>query len=311
MNSPVSKKDSLEHQKAEALSTITYTTSDVDISTDGSATDCKNGGSSGNIQLHTHNKTIDLKAPAGQLACSYKTEIKALKISLEEIENLLTKGEMKEKEHLTIYSDSLSAIQRLERCHSHHEKDLNEIQLRLKTLQEKNIGPITLQWIPGHCGVDGNERADQLAKEACLLDQSETEVDYASAKSVIHLHCQQEWLQRAKPKFPQAKQRKIGDEGGLTTRERTILSRMRTGGHTPELGAYKKMITSSKEPDQQKSDECPRCKKPETLQHYLVECPLLDEHRHRIFQTQDPFNLLWDNPQKIALFLRSTNFLDQ
>ena len=311
MNSPVSKKDPPTKQKAVALSTITDTTTDVDIYTDGSTTDCKNGGSSGHIQIHSSKKTIDLKAPAGKLACSYKTEIKALKISMEELDKLLTSGEMKAKEQVTIYTDSMSSIQRLERCHSHHEKDLNDIQLCLKSLQEKNIGPITLQWIPGHCGVDGNERADQLAKEACLLDQSDTEVDYASAKSLIRLHCQQEWLQKAKPKFPQAKQRKIGDESGLSRSERTILSRMRTGGHTPELGWYKKLITSGKEADQQKSDECPRCKQPETLQHYLVECPYLDQHRSRIFQTLDPFNLLWDDPLKIAFFLRSTNFLDQ
>ena len=132
MNSPVSMKDPPTKQKALALSTITDTTTDVDIYTDSSTIDCKNGASSGHIQLHSSKKTIDLKA---------------LKISMEEAEldKLLTSGEMKAKEQVTIYTDSLSSIQRLERCHSHHEKDLNDIQLCLKSLQEKNIGPITLQ----------------------------------------------------------------------------------------------------------------------------------------------------------------------
>jgi len=121
----------------------------------------------------------------------------------------------------------------------------------------------------------------------------------------------QSYMEKAKPKLPQATQRKIGNEEGLTRKERTMLSRLRTGGYTIELGFYRKKITSSREVSKQVSDECPRCKQPETLQHYLAECPHLDEQRCRIFGTKDPFNLLWDEPYKIAQFIRSTGLLDQ
>ena len=64
---------------------------------------------------------------------------------------------------MVIFTDSLSALQALE----------NNIS------QDRDIGQLaksydiqaTLQWIPGHEDVCGNERADQLAKEDSKKEQ--------------------------------------------------------------------------------------------------------------------------------------------
>ncbi|GFR84298.1 ribonuclease H1 [Elysia marginata] len=41
------------------------------------------------------------------------------------------------------------------------------------------------QWIPSHCGIPGNERADRLAKEGSKQDQTTELFSYQEVKSVI------------------------------------------------------------------------------------------------------------------------------
>lgn len=45
---------------------------------------------------------------------------------------------------------------------------------------------IVLQWIPSHVGTSGNERADDLAKNGCLLPQPHNKASLSSANSRIH-----------------------------------------------------------------------------------------------------------------------------
>ena len=42
---------------------------------------------------------------------------------------------------------------------------------------------MTFQWIPGHWGIEGNMRADSIAKDASTLPQSAAPVDFSTAKT--------------------------------------------------------------------------------------------------------------------------------
>ena len=44
---------------------------------------------------------------------------------------------------------------------------------------------VTLQWIPSHCEIPGNERADALAKKGAQSEQPNIPVSLATAKQII------------------------------------------------------------------------------------------------------------------------------
>jgi len=45
--------------------------------------------------------------------------------------------------------------------------------------------PVHLQWVPANCGIVGNERADELAKEASGLPQQDTPIDVRTATKAV------------------------------------------------------------------------------------------------------------------------------
>ena len=60
----------------------------------------------------------------------------------------------------------------------------------------KNKTSVTLQWIPSHCGVGGNEEADRLSKMGSKLEQSAQPMSYSEAKTILRNNFRTEWQQR-------------------------------------------------------------------------------------------------------------------
>ncbi|KAH7559020.1 hypothetical protein BM1_03957 [Bipolaris maydis] len=93
-----------------------------------------------------------------------------------------------------VYADNQAAIFRLKTASDYPGQ---EWQLRCtiaaEKLQEKGILP-TIQWVPGHQGVIGNERADALAKEATKLDPSSSRTSLAVIGTRIKQLGEREWL---------------------------------------------------------------------------------------------------------------------
>jgi len=106
---------------------------------------------------------------------------------------------------------------------------------------------MTFQWIPGHCGIEGNMLADSIAKDASTLPQSAAPVDFSTAKTVIRHHCARKWSRMAKPAVPHATYVNRDQEKNFTPSQRTLLSRLRTGEHTPELAWYRNRITRNQD----------------------------------------------------------------
>ena len=89
----------------------------------------------------------------------YVTELAAIQYTLGIIETMST-------DHYFIFTDSLSAVEALRsrRPVKHSPYFLGKIRGLLSALAVRSYR-ITLVWIPSHCSIPGNERADSLAKE--------------------------------------------------------------------------------------------------------------------------------------------------
>ena len=95
---------------------------------------------------------------------------------------------------IVIFTDSQSALQALENGQS-GDKGLSKLTMKFDQLMSKHETQIALQWIPGHAGIGGNEKADKLAKKGASLPQPENPVPYETAVKIIKSNFKEQWLQ--------------------------------------------------------------------------------------------------------------------
>ena len=126
----------------------------------------------------------ELSYPAGRWTSSYQAELTA-------IEHALTMATDKlEQKNIRIITDSRSAVQRLESL-IHNKKPDTRTENNIQGLFEKmshNDQHLTMVWCPGHCNIDGNERADKCANEGSKLPQESVSHSFNTAKAVIRRH---------------------------------------------------------------------------------------------------------------------------
>jgi hypothetical protein len=105
-------------------------------------------------------------------------------------------------------ADARSALQALQ------SRKLLSLQVQLSQLC--NQREVTFQWMPSHCGVPGNEKADKLAKEGVREEQPDSHVTYHQMKKMI----------RSIRKPPASIQ---DDYQIMTKQEQAVFLRLRTG----------------------------------------------------------------------------------
>ena len=126
---------------------------------------------------------------------------------------------------------------------------------------------MTLQWIPSHCGVGGNEEADWLSKMGSKLEQSAQPMSYSEAKMILRNNFRTEWQQHLDTGT---------EEDSIHQQDRAAqvtIFRLRTG-HCQLLSRLHRLKISH-------SDECPCGKGPQTPNHILQSCPTFDDLRHQ------------------------------
>jgi RNase H len=182
----------------------------------------------------------------------------------------------------------------------------------LKQLASNNR--VKLVWVPGHQGIEGNEIADQLAKEGVMAPLTGPEPYCGLSKSHIMADVQKweraqkmtRWnniqgLRQAKLfiKYSPKYTKQLLE---LSRRELRMVTGLLTG-HCPLRYHLKKM-------DLVENDICRFCQhEQETAEHVLCTCAALDRTRLKYIGKVNPLpsDIPRNNPITIALFARSIN----
>ena len=91
--------------------------------------------------------------------------------------------------NIAIFTDSLSTLQAL------NSADPDKMVQGLHSFLAKLTAQfsISLQWVPAHVGLTGNETADRLAKIGSQAPQTQSPVTYREAKTLLHSRYNGDW----------------------------------------------------------------------------------------------------------------------
>lgn len=202
-------------------------------------------------------------------ASIFTAELYAILIVLKEIL-------IRNDKNFVIYSDSLSALQALN-FNSTHPLVL-EILEWIFLLNRKNK-MIKFCWVPAHVGVTGNERVDEIAKNA-ITTSAQRDIAlpfrdfFPNIRKVIRNKWQEIWgnLNTNKKMLEITNSVVPWRYNAMPRRWETALCRLRIG-HTRLTHGF--LMADHYEP------YCDDCLVPLTVRHLLVECPSLGDLRVR------------------------------
>ena len=179
---------------------------------------------------------------------------------------------------------------------------------------------VTLLWVPGHCGILGNEKADQLAREGSLRSFNGPEPFCGVASSALALELKQWNNKTIKQNFSSAT--------GMTISKKFITPNSRITNLSLNLnkkdlciftGLITGHCTSNSHLNKLNLTECNLCRlyrdEIETSEHILCHCAALFNKRAPFFEKRIlPPSEIWEciNPKTVvARFVLVQTFREQ
>lgn len=236
----------------------------------------------------------------------FQAEASALRVA---VNTAHTKG----WKNVVIATDSLSSVQALRSTNRKVEWETHLLRQSIRKFCDTNTNKLTIQWIPSHEDIEGNDIADHLAKEACTkgIFWKDHPSAFSTIKRQLLEKAEQEWSTRFNSNISKSYVRRelptkthlhnIYD--GLSTALSSLIAEFRSG-HTRLL------------PIQNRNNPPPcTCRTSnETVEHFLLHCPQYDDLRMEVEveATEDPSvteitrSIILDNPAIIhstALYL--------
>ena len=142
---------------------------------------------------------------------------------------------------------------------------------------------MTIQWVPAHIDIPGNELADTAAKEATTLEGPSPPISFSTVKAVASRMIKDpelihEFIVRSYSKFS----RKTDRDEIHTRKDGALIAQLRTD-HCIRLASYRYRIGKDQE------DTFPHCHlEAETADHWVRKCPAHDALRLSIFGHRTP-----------------------
>ena len=220
-----------------------------------------------------------LSVPLGPHATVPQAEVFAILAGVMRLEESGVRGE-----HIVVCSDSQTALHSLSQ-----PRATSAVVVRcfraVQRLAESNR--VELTWVPAHVGIEGNEAADALAKEAAAVEfigESEVGVSLSVVKHALHgwLRRQHEADWEAEPGCRQAKSLL----GGIDPGQSKLLLRLPRGRLRAVIGALTGHCSLAKHLHTigvLDDPTCPLCgEEEESALHHLGECVALSYQRIRV-----------------------------
>ncbi|KAF0311836.1 RNA-directed DNA polymerase from mobile element jockey [Amphibalanus amphitrite] len=257
------------------------------IWSDGSATGgVTSGGGGAHITLPNGN-TEEVRTPAGVYCSSTRAELVALRDALAKIVEIEQEDAAPAggDDPIIACLDSRAALMTLESGPAAQTTQLGATIWQQLLLLVERGRPVHLQWVPAHCGLAGNERADAIAKEAAGMDQSNAPIDTRCATRAAARSARRQW-QRA---WPDGWYKEIFGEEHLPgpvsgdNRMAAVDTHQLRAGHWSQSAQYLHRIGRRPTDTCQgcADTECPaaRClvcgEEADTPRHVLLRCPCL------------------------------------
>ena len=236
------------------------------IYTDGSRKDGKTGEGISSATFQISNRLHDLHS-------IFTAELHGILTALQQVVS-------KNFRNSIICTDSASSLFAIASIYNSAHPLVNQIKdILFQTQPSKQI---KLLWIPGHCGIRGNEAADTLAKNSLLLPPR-NDLPCPLPDILQHIHVRfQELLQtewdiiqhfHMHPIKPILKHFETSNQD--TRLKERMIARLRLG-HTKLTHNY--LFERAPPPTCHKCNNNTRY----TIQHFLIDCPHLNPERHKI-----------------------------
>jgi ribonuclease HI len=194
------------------------------IYTDGSS--LKSGKSGSGVHIIAPGQVTNASRRNTDGSSNFTAEMQAILIALQEVNAAKTVPTA-----VHIISDCKSALQSITKCHTSPNHLVRKIAMEIDHLP--NQTELSLQWVPSHVGIHGNEIADGLAKQGTEKkmpeDEDQVPLSVEDHKAAMTRWAMKAWRSDQKHEWYAATKPGSTISQDLNREEQTTISRLKSG----------------------------------------------------------------------------------